>query len=402
MVEATSSRSVIASKGGTARALSVDPDRRSEIAREAAESRWDTNIPKAVAEGTLTIAGRPLSCAVLETKMRLLTQETFLIAVGRAGKAKGGKGSERLMRVGGLPPFLAAENLEPFISDDLRRAATPIVFRTLKHGRRAYGYNAELLPLVCEVYLRARDAHLVAFKGAQNKREAGVNAEARAILLPAQESIVVACDLLMRSMAKDHILTLVDRASGYKNQEVRDELFKILKEYIAPHLMQYHEWFPDEFFRQIYRIHGWKYESGNNKRPQYVGKFINKYIYGQLPKGVLEKLQELNPVAETGYRKTHNHRILTDSGLIPLDRQITSTVNTMALSDDASDFDKKMELARQRTIGANEAKILVLPPPPRMKQPDLFPLLGPVQENAVDGAVKNSTSEIAARRSGRR
>jgi len=185
---------------------------------------------------------------------------------------------------------------------------------------------------------------------------------------------VIACDLLMRGMAKEHIITLVDRASGYQDQEVRDEIAKVLREYISPHLMQYHERFPDEFFRQVYRIHGWRYESGNSKRPQYVGKFINKYIYGQLPRGILEKLQELNPVTESGYRKTHNHRLLTDSGIIHLDRQITSTITAMALSDDANDFDQKAQLARERTIGAPVQKSLVLPAPASIEQPTLFPM----------------------------
>jgi len=110
------------------------------------------------------------------------------------------------MRAGGLPPFLAAENLLPFISDELRLAVNPVVFRT-RRGNKAYGYDARLLPLVCEVYLLARDAHLLALRKAQAKRDRGENAEAKAVLLPNQERIVQTCDLLMRSMAKDHIVT---------------------------------------------------------------------------------------------------------------------------------------------------------------------------------------------------
>jgi hypothetical protein len=35
--------------------------------------------------------------------------------------------------VDGLPPFLAAQNLKPFISEDLMQSTTPIIFRT-QHG----------------------------------------------------------------------------------------------------------------------------------------------------------------------------------------------------------------------------------------------------------------------------
>ena len=49
-----------------------------------------------------------------------------------------------------IPPFLAAQNLKRFISDDLLQSTTPILFRTL-HGGKAFGYDAEMLPKVCEV-----------------------------------------------------------------------------------------------------------------------------------------------------------------------------------------------------------------------------------------------------------
>lgn len=84
----------------------------------------------------------------------MLTQETFLTSIGRARSAKGGAG---VTYADGMPPFLSASNLIPFISDELRQATAPILFRT-PDGLRAYGYKAELLPMVCEVYLSARDA----------------------------------------------------------------------------------------------------------------------------------------------------------------------------------------------------------------------------------------------------
>lgn len=338
-------------KGGRARADNLTPERRSEIARELALVRWagNENLPRAECEGRIDFSGRQIACAVLDTKLRLLTQETFLTTLGRAGKAKGGQGSQRLIRLGGLPPFLAADNLIPFISDDLRKAAMPVVFRTTR-GNKAYGYDARLLPMVCEVYLLARDAHLKALKQAQVRRERGEVFEARPVLMPSQEPLVETCDLLMRSMAKEHIIQLVDRATGYVDKEIRDEITQILAQYIAPHLMPYLPRFPDEFFRQVYRIHGWPYVAGNRKMPQYVGKFINKYVYGYLPPGVLEKLKELNPVQESGWRATQNHRLLTEQGLVHLDRQITSTTTVMALSANAAEFDQNFHKLHKKRL----------------------------------------------------
>jgi hypothetical protein len=80
---------------------------------------------------------------VLENQKRVLMQETFLTAIGRAAKAKAGTGSVKL--IDGLPPFLSADNLKAFISDELRQSTNPVVFRTPK-GNRAFGYDALLLP----------------------------------------------------------------------------------------------------------------------------------------------------------------------------------------------------------------------------------------------------------------
>jgi hypothetical protein len=367
-------RSAIASQGGDARDRALSAHRKAEIARQGALARWSTAFPHARAEGEIEFAGRLVSCAVLDNKLRVLTQETFLTTLGRAGKAKGGQGSRQMMRVGGLPPFLAAGNLEPYISDELRIAATPIVYRTVR-GNRAYGYDAKLLPMVCEVYLRARDAHLEALKDAQERRKKGENVEAKPILLPNQEPLVRTCDLLVRSMAREHIVALVDRATGYQEFAVRDEITKILEAYIAPHLMPFTLRFPDEFFRQVYRIHGWNYVVGNRKMPQYVGKFINKYVYDELPEGVSHKLKELNPVLESGWRATQLHRRLTDTGNTHLDRQVNTVITLMSVSDNADDFKAQFAKSKARTLPpAAEPKALKVDVPPGTTY-ELFPVL---------------------------
>lgn len=58
-----------------------------------------------------------------------------------------------------LPVFLGADNLQPFISNDLISNSNPLYFKPLKGGSVSMGYRADLLPLVCEVYLKANDAH---------------------------------------------------------------------------------------------------------------------------------------------------------------------------------------------------------------------------------------------------
>src|ERR1039458_7892822 len=112
------------------------------------------NPPAATHAGTLEIAGRKIACAVLADGKRVLIQETFLSAIGRSRKGKGG---QIVTSPDGLPPFLAAENLRTFVSDELRQATVPYVYRSVG-GANAYGYDAMLLPMVCDVYLTAKDA----------------------------------------------------------------------------------------------------------------------------------------------------------------------------------------------------------------------------------------------------
>jgi hypothetical protein len=317
----------IAKMGGEARAKILPAEERQEIAKRAALARWGKDLPRATHTGAIVIAGREIACAVLETGKRLLTQETFLTSIGRAGKAKAGTGS--FTTVDGLPPFLAAENLKPFISDDLRQSTTPIFFRNDK-GIRAAGYEAKLLPMVCEVYLRLRDEKL----------------KAKEPIPGTQKHIINACDLLMRGLAHVGIVALVDEATGYQEFRAKDELGKILEAYIAEELRPWIKTFPDEFFKQIYRIHGWPYRVGSTKRTQYVGKLINKLIYAQLPPPVLPTLKELNPVTEKGYRKHKNFQFLTaDTGNIHLDRQITAVTMLLKVSEDKADFQENFQKA---------------------------------------------------------
>ena len=316
-----------AAKGGLARRESMDAETRKEIAREAALARWGDTLPLASHTGELVIAGRRIACAVIDTPnghKRLLTQETFLDAIGRARKAKGGKGSEGLIERESLPPFLAAENLIPFVSDELRESSAPIVFRSPRGGR-AFGYDAMLLPMVCEVYLKARD----------EKKD-----------LRSQEHIVKACDLLMRGLARVGIIALVDEATGFQEQRAKDELTRILEHYIATELMPWTKMFPDDFFRHVYRLQGWDYKPGTAKRTQYVGKLINKYIYEELPPGVLPELRRLNPRSDRGYRQHKHFQYLTaDTGNPHLDRQITAVLTIMKISDTRRDFEENLKKA---------------------------------------------------------
>ena len=74
--------------GGKARAEKLTTEQRKEIARMGASARWDGNVPKATHEGTFDIGDITISAAVLANRKRLLTQATFLRALGRSRSPK--------------------------------------------------------------------------------------------------------------------------------------------------------------------------------------------------------------------------------------------------------------------------------------------------------------------------
>lgn len=300
-----------ASKGGTARAHKLSPSTRSDIARRAAETRWGTAVATATHAGELQIGEQIIECAVLEDGTRVVNQQTLLRALGRSHKAKAGDAG----------PVLFAANLMPFVSDELRVALqNPITYGTGSSGRvgRSNGYPAELLPAICEVYLEARNEK---------------------VLLPSQTTAARAAEILVRGLARVGIVALVDEATGYQETRAKYELQKILEQYVQAELRPWTKMFPDEFFREIYRLNGWDYSPGSAKRPSVVGHMINNYIYKQLPPGVLEELQRLNPVGDNGRRAHKHHQHVTEgTGNSALDRQIATVTTLLRISDTKSQF----------------------------------------------------------------
>jgi len=308
-------------KGGLVRAERLSPARRTAIARKAAASRWGGDLPCATHESSdLLIADKRIACAVLNTRIRVLTQETLLLSIGRAAKAKGGTGVMRSVEgVDDLPPFLAADNLKPFISDRLRESTTPILYRN-KAGHVVFGFDARLLPMVCDVYIQA-----------------GL---ARKLTKP-QMRIAEACRRLNQGFAELGIIALVDDATGYAEDRARDELVKLLEAYVAAEALPYVGRFSHEFYRQVYRLHGWPYKPGETRGPRYIGKFIMKFVWGGLPRGVVEEIKRRNPNNEKGQRRKKLFQFLTDDTGIPhLDWQISAVTTLMRAAQDKAQFEE--------------------------------------------------------------
>jgi hypothetical protein len=277
------------SKGGKARAEKLSPEERREIASNAAKTRWAelSNLPMATHDGVLHIGDIEIPCAVLQDKRRVLTQSGMMQALGRARQAKGRQYYDGDVN---LPAFLTAKNLKPFIPKELYVTSSQIEFRR-KGGGKAFGYPAEILPKICAVFDEADTA------GA---------------LTPSQKHIGAQARILIRGLAQVGIVALVDEATGYQEERDKDELHKLLAVYLSEERLAWAKRFPDEFYRQIYRLKGWAWPVGRAKTPL-LGHITNDIVYDRLPPGVLDKLRELNPKDDgTKRRKWKHHQFLSD------------------------------------------------------------------------------------------
>ena len=274
--------------GGHARAEILTPEERSEIARKAASAKWEEKLPVATHRGTLEIGGTTIPCAVLDNGRRVFTENGITVAIlgSRSGASK------RLKSKGtALPLFVAPGNLRPFISEELK--AGPLSPVRYRDGTRIVAaFDAEVLPAVCDVWLKARD------NGALQEQ---------------QEDKAKKAEILMRGLAHVGVIALIDEATGYQEVRARDALEKILEAYISEHLLKWAKRFPDSFYKEMFRLKGWNYSQlGFGKRPGVVGKYTNDVVYDRLAPGVLEELRRKNPPNASGNRPHKHHQWLTE------------------------------------------------------------------------------------------
>lgn len=305
-------------KGALVLASRMTPEQRSERARKAAAARWadvEAEVPEARFAGVIRVGDVEVPCAVLDDERRVITQLGFLRAIGR-GRPRGG--SSQGTAGDGLPAFLFSDNLKPFISDDLRRATEPIVFRSPrgggKGGNRAFGYAAELLPKVCDVYLRAR-------------REGA--------LLRQQVHVAEACEILYGALAESGIVGLVDEATGYQAVRSRTALQDIFNAFLRRELAAWVQRFPEDFYRELYRLRGWEWRGMSVGRPQVVAYYTVDLVYSRLLPHIMDELESRMPRTASGRRKGKLHQLFSeDVGHPALAQHIYSVVTLMRVADD--------------------------------------------------------------------
>lgn len=285
----------------------------------------DNKIPKATHAGNIQLNNLEIECYNLDNGQRVLSRISFLKALGRTGKAKGGRKYDDEFQ---KPVFLTANNLNPFISTELLENSKPLQFVDL-NGNLSIGYKAELLPSTCYVFIDALENNS---------------------LKSNQVHIAERAKMLVRGFATIGIIALVDEATGYQKTRQRDALQKIFDKYLRKEYAAWAKRFPMEFYEELFRLKGWSLDKKTMKMPGVVGRYTNDLIYDRLAPGILEELQKKNPVREeTGRRKTKHHQWLTeDTGHPALDRHFSGVMALMRGNTNWEQFKRSIERAYPR------------------------------------------------------
>lgn len=312
--------------GGIARAQAMPPEQRSEQAARAAAARWSRPVLRAThgsSDHPLRIGEIEIPCYVLEDGTRVLSQSGLQTGIGMS--TGGGKAGTR--KIPGFLKTLAGKGID--IKDLAARAANPIQFFPTGGGRSANGYEATILADLCEVVLAARAAGVL------------VNDH--------QAAVAHRCEMLVRGFARVGIIALVDEATGFQFARTKDALARILEEFIAKELQPWVRTFPDDFYKEMFRLRGMQYPTSTVQRPRYFGVLTNDIVYDRLAPGIRDELKRVVPRGASGRHKQQLHRHLTqDTGHPKLREHLASVVTIMKLSDSYNDFKHKLDRLHPR------------------------------------------------------
>ncbi len=308
-------------KSGRARMARLTADERRELGKMAASKRWSvggrpSEVYEPEAWGDLGIVGHTIPCAVIVVEgevIRLVSERELVKSLG------GKRGGSHWLRVredssiANLPPVLSAPNLRQCISPELLEGLNTR-YRYKIPGRSGFlanGIRAELYPMICDVFLRARDEK---------------------VTLPSQDDLVKSAEILMRALAHTGIIALIDEATGYQTKRPVDALARILEAFIAKELQPYIRTFPSDYYEQLFRLRGLDYKTDSVQRPQYFGWLTNDIVYKRLAPNVLSELKKLAQRNDAG-RPTHKYfqRLTANMGYPKLREHLGAVVAIMKL-----------------------------------------------------------------------
>ena len=251
--------------------------------------------------------GFEIECYVTNNGIRLLS----LRGTARALDING-NGGRALLR------NLQSKWIQPYLSDQLKEWILWATNEKIKQIDVLFGpaiipFKASLFVDICKAYIAANNDKALS--------ESLMRTYYRLILL-------------MTAFAKTGIDAMVDSITGYKEDNRKEELLKILKIYISEEFLEWTKMFPEEFYEQIFRLKKWgSFQKAGQKMPQVVGFYTNDIVYERLPDKVLVELKKKVKKSENGNNLVKLHQGLSkDYGVLHLERHLIAVIALMKAS----------------------------------------------------------------------
>jgi len=221
-------------KGALARAEKLSPERRSEIAKNAALARHNADkLLVAIKRGNFKEDFNiDIDCYVLDndSKTAVISQSGMGAALGLAGG--GGTAFTR---------FTSGATISQYIGPELAlKIKKPIVFQRSSPGLggpnvTVYGYDVTILIDVCQAIL---------------------NADEEGALKANQKHVAVQARILLSASAKSGIQELVYKLSGFDSS--KEQFLQAFKQFVNDEAKKYEKEFPLELYEEWARIYGIK------------------------------------------------------------------------------------------------------------------------------------------------
>lgn len=265
---------------------------------------------RATHQGELPIGKMTLSVAVLDNRERVVSVRAVATALGVKGGGAYWKEKKENPDSDMLPEFISAKNIQPYALEQKTELLAGTIPYISQSGQEAVGIKAELLPRICNIWVKALSD---------------------GVLTDKQRKVAEQSRILLGAFAEVGITALVDEATGFQKEQ--KEYQKILERYIAKELQPWIKVFGEDYYFQIYRLKGWDWNRfwvDRKNHPWSVANITNRIIYEKLPDGVIDALKELAPANRKGNRPHRLHQHLSpNEGQVALLKHLGAVVNIM-------------------------------------------------------------------------
>jgi len=248
------------------------------------------------------------------------------------------RGTARTMGLKGggalaLPRMLSANYIQDYLSEDIKKWMRETnegkvqSIRPPEGGNSFHAFKATLLVDLADAFYKAKNDGIFDKPNMLYQKE----------LADRLYNITLA-------FSKVGINAFIDEITGYQEIREKDALQKLLNLYVEGLFHPWERRFPEEFYKEIYRLKNWEY-TGSSRRPHTVAKITNEFIYNFLPEDVMREVRE----RKTGNEKLHQW-LTSEVGISHLEKQITSATTLMRASDSWKEFENLFNRSFNRSF----------------------------------------------------